>query len=128
MALKWAHVHHIDFGTGFVFTYGPWGYTLEGYDPATFGQLVAVWSFFSAAFFAGVIVLCRSRAPAVVGLRDLDHRRLNSIGIRNVIQVQDIRMFALQLDIPARPFFRQGQMGIAMQAPASGGDGGSRAS
>jgi hypothetical protein len=60
LALKWAHLHSIDFGTSFAFTYGPWGFALEGYDPATFGTMVFVWSFFAAAFFFSLIVVCRA--------------------------------------------------------------------
>jgi hypothetical protein len=50
-ALHWAHVHHVDFGHDFVFTYGPWGFVMLRYLPATFGWVVAAWSFLGLAFF-----------------------------------------------------------------------------
>jgi hypothetical protein len=50
-ALHWAHVHGIDFGHDLIFTYGPWGFAMLRYLPATFGAVVGVWAFLSLAFF-----------------------------------------------------------------------------
>lgn len=57
MALKWAHAHGVDFGHDFIFTFGPWGFAFQGYDPANFGVMIAVWTLFTVAFFAGLVAL-----------------------------------------------------------------------
>jgi hypothetical protein len=55
--LHWAHVHHADFGHQIVFTYGPWGFTINGYLPRTFADVVAVWTFLAMAYFAAACSL-----------------------------------------------------------------------
>jgi len=59
IVLKWAFLRHRDFGHKLVFTYGPWGFAITGYDPQTFNAQVAVWTLLSAAFTAGLVKLVR---------------------------------------------------------------------
>jgi hypothetical protein len=57
MALHWAHIHGLDFGRDFVFTYGPWGFVFQGYEPSTYKYVVLGWTFLTIAFFAGMLRL-----------------------------------------------------------------------
>jgi hypothetical protein len=93
-ALHWAHLHHVDFGHDFIFTFGPWGFALQGDEPATFKFVIGVWSAFAVAFFAGALQLARrfSSTPgkAAVGLAIFI--AVAGIGIE---QIQDARLYAL---------------------------------
>jgi hypothetical protein len=93
MALHWAFVHHVDFGNQFVFTFGPWGFVWQGYHPDTFNLVIAGWSLFSMAFFAGLLSIAhRLRNRIFVGFW-----MALVIGIAGapITQSQDVRMFAL---------------------------------
>jgi hypothetical protein len=94
MALQWAFIHHIDFGNRFVFTFGPWGFVWQGFDPATFNLTIAAWLLIAAAYFAGTLTVARKFAPnrwwAAIWLALL-------IGVAgaDIRQGQDVRLFAI---------------------------------
>jgi hypothetical protein len=94
MVLHWAYVHHLDFGNQIVFTYGPWGFILQGYDPATFDLAVGGWTLFAAAYFCGLVRLARRggwpRWTAAVWLAVVTA----ALGL-SAMQLPDTRMLAL---------------------------------
>jgi hypothetical protein len=57
VVLHWAHAQPLTFGRDLVFTYGPWGFILQGYSPQTFGWVVAGWVLYGATFFTALCVL-----------------------------------------------------------------------
>jgi len=95
MVLKWAHAHSVDFGHNLIFTFGPWGFVIEGYDPNSYGTMVLAWTFMGAALFLGLIALAREAKspPPWVGAILLIF--IAALLGPNVTQVQDDRMFAL---------------------------------
>lgn len=61
--LGYARLHHLQFGTEIVFTYGPWGYLTMPYMlPELFGDRVA-WEFLFKAGLAMAVTLCAARLP-----------------------------------------------------------------
>lgn len=49
-ALHLAFAHRLQFGTDFVFTYGPWGFLARGYLPATYWLAVGSWGVLSVVY------------------------------------------------------------------------------
>lgn len=62
--LHWAHLHHADFGHDIVFTYGPWGFTVQGFLQDTFAPVVAVWTLIAIAVFAAGVKISRHMTPS----------------------------------------------------------------
>jgi hypothetical protein len=93
MVLHWAFVHHVDFGHDLIFTFGPWGFIWQGYDPATFGWSLLGWALLSAAFFMGIYQLARyfTRQWWAAGLWLL---LVIAVAGANWL-LQDVRLFAL---------------------------------
>jgi len=93
MVLHWAHGHHVDFGKDIDFTYGPWGFILQGYKADTYVYLVAGWTLLAAAFFAGVLKVSRglSADPWARGFFLIIATAL--VG-SSVDQVRDVRLFS----------------------------------
>jgi hypothetical protein len=60
IVLHWAHEHHLIFGQQIVFTYGPWGFALDGAFPQTFKFVAAFWALVALSFCAGVATLGRN--------------------------------------------------------------------
>ncbi|MGD1278330.1 MAG: hypothetical protein ABR964_14050 [Tepidisphaeraceae bacterium] len=63
LLLHWAHVHRLAFGKDVVFTFGPWGFILQGYFPETYGFLVGGWALFTIALFGGLVELAKRLTP-----------------------------------------------------------------
>jgi hypothetical protein len=57
VVLNWAHVHHSEFGSQIVYTFGPWGFAAEGGSPDTYKDVFAAWLLITAAFCMGVATL-----------------------------------------------------------------------
>ena len=51
MVLHVAHQQHLQFGRDIIFTFGPYGFLYQGYDPTTYATSVIAWSFVSFAFW-----------------------------------------------------------------------------
>ena len=93
MVLHWTHAHHVDFGKDLVFTFGPWGFILQGYTPQTYAILFAAWTLIGTAFFAGAMKISRqlSQSAWVRGIWLLVLISIAGIGID---QVRDVRLFS----------------------------------
>lgn len=66
-ALSVAHIKGLAFGRDIMFTYGPLGYTLSGYYPATFPNLVMTWTLLAGALWTALFLgLRRIGAPRLV--------------------------------------------------------------
>jgi hypothetical protein len=61
--MNWARVHHLDFGNDFIFTYGPWGFSVIPEDPKIFPQAAVIWSAFALAFFAAIVQVVNFVTP-----------------------------------------------------------------
>jgi len=59
LALHEAFVERLQFGTEFVFTYGPWGFLARNYHPQTHLLSVIVWSGLALAFMSAAWQLAR---------------------------------------------------------------------
>lgn len=59
-ALHVAFLNHFQFGTEFVFTYGPWGFLARGYHLGTFFTAVVSWSALSLIFLVAAWRVARS--------------------------------------------------------------------
>ncbi|HVT89185.1 MAG TPA: hypothetical protein VHD56_10065 [Tepidisphaeraceae bacterium] len=94
MALHWAWKQQIDFGREFAFTYGPWGFVLQGFEPSTFKYQVAAWTLFAGVFYAVNAKLARRLDSArVVGFIWL-LLMICLLGT-NVPNMQDARIFIM---------------------------------
>jgi glycosyltransferase involved in cell wall biosynthesis len=94
MVLQWAHLHHAQFGKDIVFTYGPLGFILQGYDPQTYSCAVAGMGLVAAAFLFGVMRLAR-QATDNWWLRAAWTVVLIAFVGADIGQVQDVRIFSL---------------------------------
>lgn len=69
LMLHHAYLRKLHFGSGIVFTYGPWGFLQGGYHPATFGTVLGCWLLLSAAFVGGIWAAVRRQAnPPVAAI------------------------------------------------------------
>lgn len=59
MVLPWAWKSGADFGRDFIFTYGPWAFLFQGYEPSTFKYVVATWTLFTLGFVSVLISIAR---------------------------------------------------------------------
>ncbi|HVT88060.1 MAG TPA: hypothetical protein VHD56_04345 [Tepidisphaeraceae bacterium] len=59
MALHWAWLKGMDFGHQVIFTYGPWGFFLQGFHPQTFKYAVIGPSIFAAGCFVALLQLSK---------------------------------------------------------------------